>query len=168
MLHKAQVSSWRLRLHLLAQIDRSQVYTSSLRSIWSAGLDFKLLMAIPVKFLLLAQTITSQSELIILFSQCSSAVHGTDAPWAWKAKLQSSFTISLPSSSVSIRWIPKSSSYDHILNPGPQCIFLFTFLLVLVSGHFQDKSSCVLLPDKISHTNGIIYIIPLVQTRVFK
>lgn len=123
MLHKAQVSSWRLRLHLLAQIDRSQVYTSSLRSIWSAGLDFKLLMAIPVKFLLLAQTIMSQSELIILFSQCSSAVHGTDVPWAWKAKLQSSFTISLPSSSVSIQWIPKSPSYDHILNPGPQCIF---------------------------------------------
>ena len=49
----------RLGVYLLTQVERFQVYTSDLRSIWSVGLDFKLLMPVTMKFLLLTQTIAS-------------------------------------------------------------------------------------------------------------
>ena len=57
--HEARVSSRRLGVYLLTQIERFQVYTSDLRSLWSVGLDFKLLKSVTMKFLLLNQTIAS-------------------------------------------------------------------------------------------------------------
>lgn len=57
--HEARVSSQRLGVYLLTKIERFQVYTSDLRSLWSVGLDFKLLMSVTMKFLLLTQTIAS-------------------------------------------------------------------------------------------------------------
>ena len=53
------MSSQRLGVYLLTKIERFQVYTSDLRSLWSVGLDFKLLMSVTMKFLLLTQTIAS-------------------------------------------------------------------------------------------------------------
>lgn len=57
--HEVRVSSRRLGVYLLTQIERFQVCTSDLRSLWSVGLDFKLLMSVTMKFLLLTQTIAS-------------------------------------------------------------------------------------------------------------